>query len=182
MYWNYSEVQVEVHVCKLYFNRFRSNLMTVIARLCKRTLLYTGGLKQSLLGKGYRTDIAGTTAYFWSGFLICRCCVILVWEADLRVISTLFFYRRRSRILSAKIHAKSAGRSRRLGLCRTFHFHVFFLVFASARFVQMNFALDKRPIRESYKQSEFLAKVTLMRVVRKCILSDMSVFCLAKLA
>ena len=59
-------------------NRFRSNLMTVIARLCKRTLLYTGGLKQSLLGKGYRTDIAGTTAYFWSGFLICRCCVILV--------------------------------------------------------------------------------------------------------
>ena len=37
-------------------------------------------------------------------------------------------------------------------------------MFARARFVHVNFALDKRPIGDSYKQSVILGKVTLMRL------------------
>lgn len=41
MYWVYSEVQVEVQVCKIYFNWFRSNLITrSSATVLKNSVIY----------------------------------------------------------------------------------------------------------------------------------------------
>lgn len=77
MYWIYSEVQVEVHVCKLYFNRCRSNLMTVIAHCGKKnSVMYR---RRETVTSGIRLQ-NGYSRYH----LVC-----LAWPFDRPVLSNI---------------------------------------------------------------------------------------------